>query len=82
VSSARAGFYHMGLSDGLFGRVAACELEWRERPDQLRVEGLDMAVDLGEQRLLVLGLEKLPTTALDHGCHPADKTGYVSAFFP
>jgi hypothetical protein len=72
----------MGLREGLLGRVPTGELERRERPEQLGMEILDMAVDLGEQRLFVLSLENLPTTALDDRRHPANKTGYVSAFFP
>ena len=64
----------MGLRGGLLGRVPAGELERRERPEKLGVKILDVAVDLGEQCLLVLSLENLPTTALDDGCHPGHKT--------
>ena len=42
----------------------------------------DVAFDLSQQRALVLGLETLPAPALDDGCHPADKTGQLSPFFP
>jgi hypothetical protein len=65
----------MGLREGLLGCVPAGELERRERPEQLRMEVLDVVIDLEIERLFVLCLENLPTTALDDGCHPGDKTG-------
>ena len=42
----------------------------------------DVPLRLGEQRLLVLGLQDLPAPALDDGCHPAVKTAQLSPFFP
>jgi hypothetical protein len=41
-----------------------------------------VTLHLGQQGLLVLGLQDLPAPALDDGCHPALKTPYASPFFP
>src|SRR2546429_3047671 len=70
VSSARAGFYHMGLGSGFGARLAAGELERRERPDQLRMDAADVAIHFGQQRVVVLSLQDRPAPAFHHGCHP------------
>ena len=62
----------LGLSRGV--RLAARQLERRERPHQLWMDVADVGFDLHEQGLLVLSLQDLPAPALDDGCHPAVKT--------
>ena len=64
----------MTLGGGLLGGPPARQLERREGADQLGMDAADVALDLGQQGLLVLGLQDLPAPALDDGCHPALKT--------
>ena len=64
----------MRLVGGRLGRRATRELEGRERPDELGMHGVDMGLDIGQQRVFVPGLQDLPAPALDVGCHPNDKT--------
>jgi hypothetical protein len=72
----------MRLRGGRLGGLTACELERRERADQLRMEEAHVSLCFGEQRLFVLGLQDFPASALHDGCHPAVKTAYVSWLFP
>ena len=65
----------MALGGGLLGRPAPGELEGRERPDKLGMSPADVALDLVQQRRLVLPPEKLSTSTSDGDRHPAVKTG-------
>ena len=72
----------MRLGGGRLGRRSAGELEGRERPDEIRMDGAHVGLDLGQQRLLVLGLQDLSAPALDDGFHPTVKTAYSPSLFP
>src|SRR5512133_2764551 len=79
VSPARAGFYHMRLGDGPLGRPSPGELERRERPHELRMDGRGLALGalpLGRFRvrelevgghLLEVPEDALVDGALEHG---------------
>jgi hypothetical protein len=64
----------MELGGGRLGRLPPGELERRQRPHELGMNGADVRLDLYQQRRLVLRLQDIPAPALDDGCHPADKT--------
>src|SRR5206468_10810413 len=93
VTPARAGFYHMkrpgapldGSGSGFVLLERPCELERRQRADELRMDAADVLVRLPQHVLLPLTQEGIATAApdlLDDLHLPSNKTGRSGSSFP